>query len=1229
MSARVKLCARRFGLLCFPLSAALWAPSTAQAAASFSLSPREASGEQPEEGKEDSEEKGEQAVPYNPYEEGQPKEGSEADNGEKKEGPQQDGSEANKAEEKEQPGQDAAAPQGEGDSQDKSAEGGDEAEIQYDQAPPAEGQNDGNETGGDQAAGDEGAQDDGGVEMEFGEQPSEGEGGQEQAGGEEGEQAGTGEEGASEEGSVEMQFGDEPSPETDSGSAPEEDEDEGGFVFEDISDDKEALAEELQAGQRQAKGVVGTVRGKITGSDGQEVMGAYVETQDKKYVARAGVDGTFELNLNPGVYTLRVRYDGYEERLFENIEVKAREGVTLDAQITPLPGAVQTMVIEEEVAKEGNLGQSIRRQKSRASRDIISQEEMGKSGGGSSSSVARRIVGSTVVGGKYIFVRGLGHRYGNTLLDGARVPSPDPDLRTVPLDIFPTSALSAINVQKTFTPDVPGDFTGGSVQLETRDIPERFTFKIGLSGGLNTVTSFRQRLSTKGVPGADGFAFGNIKRGMTDSVRKAPRQIARPTKNLKTGVYEPYTPQQVEQFGESLFTHTLVKNNTHAPMNFGAKLSVGNSWDVFNRGKLGFLAAGGYSNKMSIRRGILKFYQLTGDPEGEQKLQPDSPLRDFKTFNTAHEVAFNGMGILKLIADDYNRVALTGMYSRDASDSIQRNEGTNQSNPGGRFVNDRIRYTMRSVAFSRLGGKHELPRANHIKVDWFGSYALAKRDDPAMRDILYLDLRDKPESILQLDAGSRAIFSNYLDLTDHTETGALNISIPFKQWLQLDSLVKVGGWAEGKQRTFFVRSFLSKARSAKLGESNALNGAAVDILTPATLGGGTNDFAPEAIYFLTENTQDVDNYDGEQVQFAGYGLVDLPITRKLKISAGARFEYNLIKTLPTSPFERTPEEIAELEKLGTRLRDHDVLPSVNLSFDFSEKMKIRASGSKTVARPELRELTSFVFTDFLSGIDITGHPDLKSTRVWNGDLRWEWFPEPGDVLAATLFYKHFDKPIESVMSSRPDQGLSSFRNAKSARNFGFELEGRKNLGFVSTWLKPVTLGANFAFVNSRVTLNPKLQCDALPDGPEKDKCKYDRTFDASTSRERPLQGQSPFVLNSFVDFNWKTTGTSLRLLYNTFGRRIFQIGGGGIPDMYEEGVHSVDLTFGQILHKTPELIDDEGNIKSPSKALKLGFGIQNLANSPIRYGYEQDGAFIASRRYKKGVTISLGLDWGF
>ncbi|HWB80077.1 MAG TPA: TonB-dependent receptor [Nannocystaceae bacterium] len=957
----------------------------------------------------------------------------------------------------------------------------------------------------------------------------------------------------------------------------------GGFEVEDLTEDKEALERELKVETVDVKGPSGVVRGKVKdATTGQPVIGAYVEAVGTDYKTKTDLEGNYTLELPPGTYDVRIRFDTSEPRRISGVVVKEGSDDAINTELVPLAGAGQVVAVKAEMNKESEGARLQQRKNSAAARDILSRDSITKSGSGSTASVALRIVGATVIDNKYLFVRGLGHRYGNTLFDGARVPSPEPDIRTVPLDIFPSGALSAINVQKTATPDVPADFAGGSVQLESREIPKKLLFELNVRVGMNTQTTFRPIYHSGGFGAYDALGFGNIPRKLSADLPKRNPALATAQDENFNNIW---TPRQMEHFGEALYTDTRVRHGRIGPPNGNGTATLGYGFSPHDGGKLGFLVSAGYRNQRQNYNEHWNWYPEDAFVKGGPT--EGTPRTDMAGRRTVANVQWSTIGLVKYEPTKHNKLSAMAFYSRDADNEARLYDGFTES---GTLLQTRLRYVARSVLLTRLGGVHEIPAAKNLKIDWFGSFAQARRDDPSIRDMVY-QLSDPMDPSSNWLLSGHGASQQFLKLKDNTGSGALNITIPFKQWRELEGKVKFGAWAEGKDRNFTVRRFdfaTVAGRQAPQGLGN--------ILIKRTIGRGITD-ANGAPFLLGETTQPFDSYKASQEVYATYAMLELPFVRWFKVVGGARFEANRQKVSPYDIFTGTPDQ-----ERSTRIKNNDVLPSIALIFPTTEKMNVRVSAAETVARPEFREVAPFLFTDFVGGTAVLGRPGLTSAKIWNGDIRWEWFPSAEEVVAVSVFGKYFDNPIERTAAGQPSQILVTFQNAKLAYNVGAEFELRKNLEFMWKKLSDFSIGLNFAYVYSRVRL--KRNCDIADAG-----CTPEMAMDISTSRVRALQGQSPFVANAYLDWEHKKSGTNLRLLYNTVLRNIAFVGTGGQPDVYAEAIHQLDFVGRKRIYK------------GLSALLQVG----NMLNWPIRWRQGKDKLPVYTMY--PGANILIGLSY--
>ncbi|KIG13588.1 TonB-dependent receptor [Enhygromyxa salina] len=985
-----------------------------------------------------------------------------------------------------------------------------------------------------------------------------------------------------------------------------------GFTFEDISEDQDALDAELKSGEVQAKGTVGTVSGVVLNAKREPLAGVYVRAKDTKYVGRTGVDGAYTLQLPPGQYTLLVELDLYQSAELTAVDVSGGEVTTHDVELVPMVGVMETFEVSDSLnlEAEGALQES-RKQKTSVN-DGIDATEMSKSGGGKASSVAVRIVGATIVDGRYLFVRGLGHRYGNTLLDGARVPSPEPEIRTVPLDVIPSGALSAIDVQKTFTPDVPGDFTGGSTQFVTRNAPDDPMITIGVTAGVNTNTSFQPMVTHAGHAGYDLFALGNLPRARPDSFPSDER--------VGRGVGR--DAAQVEADGKALDTRTRVMRGARAPANFGFKLSAGDSWSLNDAGaKFGILFAGGYKNEHQTNRETVRLFGLRdGVPD------ISSPRVDLESIETVYTTNYNGLLKLQFDANPNNRWALTGFYSREGQDETRDMYGEVRDVSPGEYLNyTRLRYVMRSIASVQLSGKHKIPRAANLEIDYFGSFAQARRDDPALREMLFRDT-DGAGSF-EIDNGAGATGSQlFLGLVDNNENAGLDLSLPFRQWKGLDAKLKFGAWLDAKQRSFFAPRYdyaYATGVAIPAGRDNPIN--------DDTIGGGLSaDNGGTRPFTLWDRTRAQDGYEAWSRNLAGYASLDLPFVNWFRVSGGARLESNVINVTPVDPFAGPNDTPFD----SSRLVDLDVLPAASLIFspplpEGGGDFNIRVNGTKTLARPEFRELAPFSFRDYVGGFNKQGFPGLTSTHIWNADLRFEWFPRSAEVVAISGFFKHFQDPIEEVVGAGSNPA-ASFANVDSAINGGVELEFRKALDFLAPKpavaarkvLRDLSIGANFAYIYSQVQLGPPChrpgEAAVLEGSIAVEDCRVE--YQVSTSRERPLQGQAPWIANAYIDYDNAAFGTNLRLMYNAVGPYIAQVSGLGLPDIYQEPMHMLDFTASQRLLAYKR--NEWGDLRNQ---LLLTLEVENMLNTR-RYRTQGDQLVYSTR---DGLSFTVGLTWKY
>jgi hypothetical protein len=913
------------------------------------------------------------------------------------------------------------------------------------------------------------------------------------------------------------------------------------------------------------KGVVwGVVRSQKTK---EPVIEALVTVTATKKRVQADLDGRYRLELPPGTYALRVFYEGFKPRRVDGIVVKKGVVTKLDIALPPDEKAQVEEVVEIDVTPDraSPAAQLEMRKNAAYAGDAISAADIAKSPDRNAADAARRVVGATLVDGKYLVVRGLGERYTNTLLNGVPLPSPEPDRQAVPLDIFPSLVLSDIQIAKTFTPDMPADFAGGSVRIHTRELPRSFFVQANVWMGANTQSTFASRLTYDGSS-MDGFGIDGRARGFPGNVPdyKIGRGLTHPD-----GSY--ITPEQLTAYGRSI-NSTMVTRHTITGPHIRANLAAGNTWKVGGGQEIGAVVAATYSRRFQRQVGEKRAtYDKREEEGGKLKANTDYGLESSTDY-----VGWSAYGALTWAPDSRNKVSLTGLHNRSSSNEARIVKGFNDER-GADITDTRLRFETRSLTFGNLSGTHKIKGANDGVLDWAGFASLATSDEPDTRETVYVH-----DNQLGVDAWDRGTLSGshfWGAQRERAYGGMLDWTQPLIKGDQFTKL-KIGGLVSRKSRTFDARRFRFINRQGTPAETYNLP--ADKLFSRENIGTALE---------IEEYTKPNDAYDAGHAIYAGYLMADSWVLPRLRITVGARLEAS------RQSLDSFDPHAAELTSSRTELNTTDLLPSLNVVVKVRKDINVRLAATRTVARPQLRELSPFVFTDYFGARDVYGNPHLQRTSIYNGDARFEVFPGSGEVLAVSAFYKQFYGPIEAVVQPTGGAGAVSFQNSDSARVMGVELEARKGLGFLHAAMKDITVLWNLTLATSRVLIDPKQSESGIQT--------------QQTSNDRPLQGQSPWVVNAGIDFSPEAWGLRARVLYNILGPRIAEVGAYRVPDTYERPRHQLDLFLA----------------KSVGKHIDLKFTAENILDAPVRLTQSAGGQTVIAKQYKTGATVFLGVEY--
>lgn len=912
---------------------------------------------------------------------------------------------------------------------------------------------------------------------------------------------------------------------------------------------EEGAAEELGTEMPKPDAKNGVITGVVLDArTGEAVPDAQIVVVGTKHRAVADFEGNYGVKLPPGRYSVRVFFPGFKAKRVDNVAVVANKVATVKVTLGGDEKAqqVEELVVETDAERATAATQLLIRRKASTVSDAIGAQDIAKTPDRNAAEAARRVVGATVVDSRFVYVRGLGDRYTNSLLNGVPVPSPEPDTQALPLDIFPVLVLSDITISKTFTPDMPADFAGGSVNIHTRSFPEKFTFSASVTGGLNSQSTFRPNDTYKG--GATDWL------GADDGSRKLPGTFP-PGRKASVGPDgQPVPLDQQARLAAPLSQDARRIGTRAAAPNHSISAFVGDRFTLFNV-PIGWMVGATYGHRYRLYEPEIQRTFVGNSETGQVR-----PLTDFRGRRSIDSVALGALGGASAQLDRNNRVTLHGLLTRNSDDEVWRAYGYVDEDSTNQLV-QRARWVERSLAFGQLGLEHRVPSLNGLEINYSGFYAKASRDEPNNTQSLYSGDPATGRLSLSSDNGLTHFFSQQ---RDKSYGGTLNVTVP------LDARdpsggpkIKAGGMVQARDREFAARRFeLFTVRCAECADSYSL--------PPWEL---ARNYVGRTLRF-DETTQDKDFYQAEQRVYAGYLMGDWPVTKRLRLIGGERIERGTYEIAVVNAFAVPPR--VDRYKFGNT----DLLPSLSAVYSLSDRVNLRAAASQTLARPQLREISPFRYQESAGQFVREGNPNLRRARVTNFDARWEWFPSAEEVVAASLFYKHFDDPIEATILGSAGDQTRSLANSKSADNVGFEVEARKSLDFMSPRLKPFSFLGNFTYTFSRITVPADQEL-------------------TQSDKSRPLQGQSPWVVNAALEYA-SPFGTRVRALYYVFGRRLDAIALKPTPNIYEESRHVVDLTVSQSL----------------TKYLDAKLSVENLLNAPFRL--TQGGQY--ANRYTLGST---------
>jgi hypothetical protein len=939
------------------------------------------------------------------------------------------------------------------------------------------------------------------------------------------------------------------------------------FIESSHQDGAVASAEATQA----AAGPPGTIAGRVVNSEnGQPVANARVFVAGTPLDIVTDAQGNYSAPITPGTYSISVIAPEFGSQTLDGVMVTSGQTTERAIELTPSGVELPEFVVLEPFV-EGSLAAFVEEKRSSSAvTDILGAEQISRAGDSDAAGALKRVTGLTLVDGKFVYVRGLGERYSSVLLNGAQIPSPDPTRRVVPLDLFPADILEGVVVQKTYSAEMPGEFGGGTIQLRTRGFPEAPVFKVSASLGHADGTSFSEGFGYEG--GSDDWT------GRDDGARALPDaldQLRREGRFLRarspanpTG----FTDEQFEQVGEELVRPFDVNRQRIDP-DHGLALSGGNAWRWGEQWKAGFLTSARYSRSFDTFDETRRYF-VASNAGLEQRDQS-------RVQGTSTEIDLSGFLVAGIEYGEGQKLRGTSLIVRQTEDEARETRGVQDNQP---FDGYKLEWVENELIAHQLLGEHALPflPIEGARLDWLYTNARANRYSPFTREYRF-DLREDGERRLNDRFGF--VFA---DLVDLSESADLSLTLPWTLGERVSGSVFLGAGQLDRDRDSYIRRYTFRLPSGFPGLTQP---SLEQIITPDGIrpGGLT----------LQETTTNTDTYFATQALDHRAIALDVSLYDTFRLTLGLREEDNAQEVSTFSVVRpNDPPVVGGLAQV-------DRLPSASFTWWISGAQQLRLGYSETLSRPDFRELSASPYLDPLLDFITFGNPNLRQAQITNYDLRWEYYFSPSESVSVALFRKDFTDPIEKQLLPGAGSLLLTLANAQGATNQGIEIDGFKQLSFLGRWLgrqgwaqrlrldRPDWdnwfVSANYSWIDSNIQLDPAQS-------------------GFNTNLERPLEGQSPYVVNLQVGYQHPEGKREATLLYNVSGERVVQVGVDGQPDTYEQ-------PFGQLDFNYKQKLGDEWSLR-----LRL----RNLLDPAVEFR-QGDAANI--REYRKGRELGLSLEW--
>lgn len=880
----------------------------------------------------------------------------------------------------------------------------------------------------------------------------------------------------------------------------------------------------------------GSIEGTAIDKISKEVLpGVTLSVDGTTIGASADFNGHFLIsNVKPGKYRIKASYISYNPVLFENITVESGKTTKLTVSLSENTVALQEVTITGVKKTNTDISMINVTRMSPLVSIAISGQQILRSQDRDASEVIRRLPGTTVIDDRFIVVRGLPQRYNAVWLNNTATPSSEADAKAFSFDVIPASMIENMVIIKSPAPELPADFSGGFVKITTVNLPEKNSFFASYGTGFSEGTTFRNFRNQRGSK-TDFFGFDNGTRSLPTGM---PSDL-----NTYESATNPVIRNRITDLGRAL-------NKDWSPFNRKAfadqRFSLGFN-RRFNLGTqtLGNITALTYSNTNNydnITNNSYSIYDFRNDRS--------SYIDQFTDVQYTNSVKAGLLHNWSWFPSMNHKIELRNLINQIGMSRTTERSGREWYNNGRFIKSTELKYLSRTIYSGQLAGEHSFNK-DKTRIDWVAGYSWSNKKEPDTKRYRYLrGEQDTTEYIIlftdnaDLSSESRM----WTDLSENLTSMSFNI-VDQINFPGFKPEIRAGFYFEEKKRDFSARNF-GYSKASNVSDFDITSLPIDEIFTDSNIN-LTNGIK------LTELTSLSDSYKASNKQVSGYVSAKLPFSLSISLYTGFRVERNILSLSSYKQGTSVPVNV---------VRDTiNLIPSANLAINLNEKNMIRVAYGISVNRPEFRELAPFYFVDFDLNAGIYGNPDIKQAYIHNFDLRYEHYPSPNETFNIGVFYKTFKNPIEMVITgTSPTQ--YSYENVLSAYSYGIETDVRKSLGFKSGF-------ENFSVILNAALIRSRVQ---FPEG--------------GLQRNRSLQGQSPFLLNTGIFYYNADNGLMVTVLYNIIGKRIVAVGRPS-PNEWEDIPNILEM---------PRNVLDFAISKKAYKNIEIKAGIKDLLNEKVR-----------------------------